>query len=137
MRGFRLSRPSVDGGPRRSIRDDAEAEAAAELRRVLEGAGLPPEDATEVLERTAARRPGGPQAAPPAPRPPAPTEPEPVRDEPRPAVDAAEAAGGGPQTPTRRVRKSPPGGAAQRTDVGDGASSRRTAAPRSSTPRSR
>lgn len=98
MRGFRLSRPSDGGGPRRSVREDAEAEAAAELRRVLEGAGLPPEETTEVLERTAARRAGGKGVAARGPAPPASTAPEPAPDEPREAGQPPpEAARGGPR----------------------------------------
>lgn len=144
MRGFRLPRPSDDGGPRRSVREDAEAEAAAELRRVLEGAGLPPEETTEVLERTAARHAGGKGAVTRGPEPePAPDEPaaadrptpegapggppaaepelEVERGGPRaadqPAADSAAGPVAGP--PTRRVRKSPP--RAVRPPAGPGA----------------
>ena len=146
MRGFRLSRPSGDGGPRRSIREDAEAEAAAELRRVLEGAGLPPEDTTEVLERTAARGPGGqgtaargPAAERDAPRPaglPAAERDEPrdePRDAPRPAgLPAAERDAPPDGPPTRRVRKSPPGAAPPPSGPGAAASPPAAAAGRAS-----
>lgn len=129
MRGFRLSRPSGDGGLRRSIREDAEAEAAAELRRVLEGAGLPPEDTTEVLERTAARRAGGKGTA---ARGPAPGRDEP-RDEPRPAdLPAAERDAPPDGPPTRRVRKSPPGAAPPPSGPGAAASPPAAAAGRAS-----
>ena len=94
MRGFRRSRPAGDEGSPRFSREGAEAEAAEELRRAMDRAGVP-------------GPPAGVVAAPPGP-----------------AAPAAEVEGeagaeaGGPEAPrpaVRRVRKAPPGGAARRS----------------------
>lgn len=91
MRGFRRSRPAGDAGSPKFSREDAEAEAAEELRRVMDRAGVP-------------RPPAGVVAAPEAP-----------------AADVEGEAGaeaGGTEAPrpaVRRVRKAPPGGAARRS----------------------
>ncbi|MFP5377653.1 MAG: hypothetical protein ACLGIO_12855 [Acidimicrobiia bacterium] len=88
---MRRSRPAGDDGSPRFSREDAEAEAAEELRRAMDRAGVPGPPAGVVaapgapaaeVEGEAGAEPGGAEA-------------------PRPAV--------------RRVRKAPPGGAARRS----------------------
>ena len=115
MRGFR-SRRAGAGGSHRPSREEAEAEAAAELRRVMEQAGVPtaapratgPSPAAADERRAAAGVTPSPPVAPPraeaAPDPPAGG---PARG--AGPVGPGDPPGDAPSTAVRRVRKSPPG----------------------------
>lgn len=90
MRGFKRSRPAGDAGSPRFAREAAEAEAAEELRRAMDRAGVPWPPAGVVATPEASAAPAEGAGA---------------------EAEAAEA----PRPAVRRVRKVPPGGAARRS----------------------